>query len=297
MKKILFLDADVDDFGSFFRKERNFASNVDSYCLYKKMPIKIKKIFLFLGIYVSSIFLYFIYGQWKKKINEYDMIVIPSRKSVKGILKKKYRNKIVVYYWNLITSEELQPQYLRNINVKCCTFDRGDADKFNIDFVDTYYFNLEVNDFNQANNVFYVGVERDDRVRILDELSVLFERKNILYDFNIIKKNSTKGRLSYEEIISRIAQSSVILDLNRNNQLGLTLRPLESLIFSKKLITNNFEIKNYPFYKKENIFILGCDDLESIDSFINSEYIKIDDEIIEYYYFENWINRLYDRYK
>ncbi len=297
MEKILFLDTDVDDFGLFFREKRNLIKNVDSYSLYKEVPILLKKIFIILGLYLAPIFLYLIYGNWKKKLDEYSLIIVPSRKASKYLLKRKYRNKVVVYYWNLITSEELQPDYLKKKNIKCCTFDKGDAEKYGIDFVDTYHFDLKCNENEITTDVFYVGVERDDRVKVISELSNYFLDNDIIFDNNLIKKNSLKGRLSYQEVLNRISKSKCILDLNRNNQKGLTLRPLESIIFSKKLITNNTDVINFNFYSKENVFILGKDNIDDLKLFISSNYKNIDKELVEYYYFENWVNRLYDKYK
>ena len=74
----------------------------------------------------------------------------------------------------------------------------------------------------------------------------------------------------------------------------MTLRPLEALQFKKKLVTDNKNIINYPFYRKENIFILGTDDIDQLYDFINSPYVDIGEDIIRYYHFENWLQRVID---
>ena len=66
---------------------------------------------------------------------------------------------------------------------------------------------------------------------------------------------------------------------------------MESLFLKKKLITSNKNIKNHNFYNKNNIFIIGEDKWKDLDKFINSDYEEIDQSIINYYDFDEWIKR------
>ena len=77
----------------------------------------------------------------------------------------------------------------------------------------------------------------------------------------------------------------------KNGQEGLTLRVLEALFYSKKLITNNKNIKKYDFYNPNNIFIWGVDDEKNLLNFINSDYITIEENILNRYSYDSWINR------
>lgn len=49
--------------------------------------------------------------------------------------------------------------------------------------------------------------------------------------------------ISYQENLDNIRKSKCIVDVVQKGQIGLTLRPLESLFFKKKLLTNNKCIK------------------------------------------------------
>ena len=66
---------------------------------------------------------------------------------------------------------------------------------------------------------------------------------------------------------------------------------MEALFLEKKLITNNKDIKNYDFYNPSNIFILGENNIEDIKEFINKPYEKVEQKIIDYYDFEQWLSR------
>lgn len=55
------------------------------------------------------------------------------------------------------------------------------------------------------------------------------------------------------------------------------------------MITNFKDIKEYDFYKKDNIFIIGEDDLNNIKNFVNTGYVDIPENIIKKYTIDGWI--------
>ena len=66
---------------------------------------------------------------------------------------------------------------------------------------------------------------------------------------------------------------------------------MESIFLKKKLITNNKNVKNFKFYNKNNIFIIGIDKWENLEEFLNKKYHDIDRKILEKYDFKNWLDR------
>ncbi|MEK5777604.1 lipopolysaccharide biosynthesis protein, partial [Acinetobacter nosocomialis] len=63
------------------------------------------------------------------------------------------------------------------------------------------------------------------------------------------------------EIVELYAKSNIILDISHPGQSGLTMRTFEAIGAGKKLITTNTNIKEYPFYNANNIFIISRDEL------------------------------------
>ena len=55
------------------------------------------------------------------------------------------------------------------------------------------------------------------------------------------------------------------------------------------MITNFKDIKEYDFYIKDNIFIIGEDDLNNIKNFVNTGYVDISQNIIKKYTIDGWI--------
>ena len=95
--------------------------------------------------------------------------------------------------------------------------------------------------------------------------------------------------INYEQILKYIAESKCIIDIVQEGQEGLTWRPLEAMFYRKKLITNFKDIKEYDFYKKDNIFIIGEDDPSNIKNFVNTGYVDIPQNIIKKYTIDGWI--------
>jgi hypothetical protein len=88
--------------------------------------------------------------------------------------------------------------------------------------------------------------------------------------------------------------TKVILDLQRDNQIGLSFRIFEAMALEKKFITDNINIKNYDFYNPDNILILNEDFSNIEKSFFDTEYQKLSDEIYYKYTLDNWVNTVFN---
>lgn len=107
---------------------------------------------------------------------------------------------------------------------------------------------------------------------------------SIKYGFNLLNQV-----YRYVNVLKYIAQSHVLIDFNKIEQVGLTLRIMEGLFFNKKVLTNNHSIKNYSFYQSDRFFIYEGSSLLGIDDWIKtpmSEYNELD---VLPYDINNWI--------
>lgn len=148
-------------------------------------------------------------------------------------------------------------------------------------------------------DVLFVGIDKGRYNSIMDCKKIL-ENHNISTDFYIVpdhdyqlcnKKEYTKA-LPYNEVLKRINLNKCILDLYIDPCTGLSFRPLESIFFQKKLITNHELIYKEPFYNKNNVFLLGKDSVDDLKLFLSRPYEKIDSTIVSEYSFEKWITDL-----
>ena len=234
----------------------------------------------------------FILGKWKKEINKYDKFIIfeslYNEKVTKKIKRTKKENKVILYFWNYIDDNNKYILNDKNID-EFWTFDKNDAKKYNMKYNPQFYTkNVKIQDEQNKYDVLFLGRPKTRKKDIID-LEKKLREEGIQTNFKIIENE--KDYVSYDEYLKMIAESKCILDYNQEGQVGLSLRPMEALFLEKKLITNNTDIKNYDFYDNDNIFILGEDNINEIKEFINKPYKKIDQDIIDYYDFDQWLNR------
>lgn len=149
-------------------------------------------------------------------------------------------------------------------------------------------------------DVFFIGREKG-RLDYLNELETVMNSMGITTYFHIVngnklleQKHEYKPLISYDKVLRLIGESRVILDIVQVGQSGQTLRSMEALFFSKKMITNNKSIIDCDFYCKENIFVLDVDDITRLKEFINTPFKLIEKNIIDKYEFSEWIKRFQD---
>lgn len=302
-EKILMLQySDNNYFAMQYKKENidveNILRNVNKF-------FKILRLInLRLGLPLLGIW----YGSWKKRLENYSTIIIYDNQAninlPKYIHRKNPKIRIIFWYWNSV-SNSISPDLIDDSICEKWTFDHKDAVKYNMKENTQYYF--EDNDIKKdikqyENDVFFVGINKD-RKEILNICKKEFSRLNIKYKFVIAQERKSRftfnkkynNYIPYEEVIENILKSKAILDIvNNEKQNGLTLRPLEALFLKRKLITTNNHIMEYDFYNKNNIFILGKDDISKLPQFLSTQYIEIDNKIIEKYKFKNWLKRFFE---
>lgn len=231
-------------------------------------------------------------GKWIKKIEKGDTVVFFDsfiNNTAIELAKKKSNNiKVIVYYWNKINQNN--EHLLKNKLVDAFyTFDKEDSTKYNIKYNSQFYTNkIKLKNKKAVYDVCFIGRDKKRKTTI-DEIIDKFNKYNLKLDIRII--TNEKDFQPYKKYLKMIENSKCILDIVANDQKGVSLRGMESIFFKKKLITNNQNIINYDFYNKNNIFIIGKDDWSNLTKFINSDYKEIDQKIIDYYDFENWIKR------
>ena len=236
------------------------------------------------------------FGKWKKNLKNTDVVIFtdnPYRSQMAKYVKKKSNCKVILYYWNVINENNKKILKDKNID-EIWTFDENDSKKYNIKFFPQFYYNCIEKSKLSGNtpnyDCIFLGAVKDRKNEILDVKKILDE-ENIKTFFKIVyNKNDF---IEYSEYLDLITKTRAIIDIVGESQSGLTLRVLEALYYSKKLITNNKNIKKYDFYNKNNIFIIGEDDKNNLKNFINAKFDTMGQEkYIKKYSYENWINTL-----
>ena len=293
-KRILYLSSSVSSFNtSKFRNEYG----VDSYPITKKKTF-FCKLLIFLGYYFFTPLLYFVYGSWKYKIDNYDVVIVDTRRTSKYAVKliKRHKKKLIMFYWNIISKKEINPNFLKKYTNFIYTFSLSDSIQYGIAFNDTCIYEkvLERHIATTDENVaYYLGSDKEGRNDLLKNLFLLLSNNGIKCDFHLVgNKNSEfcSRAFDYEEYLSQLAKSRYVVEIVSNGQTGLTLRSIEALYYGKKMITNNNQIRKFPFYDDSRIYIVG--EGTDFNLFMKKEYKTVDKATFSYYYFEEWLSRL-----
>lgn len=267
---------------------------------------------------------YFIKKIKKLEDEDYDFIFLIRGKLIgKGVLeylKRMYKNsKFIMYQWdsikNVKNAENLF-EYFDEIN----TFDLNDYKKYSskskrwkfrpLFYVDDYQLDKR----NQSEcdiDILFVGSYHSERNLFLNSIKEMSEREGLKFltylyvprlyfikrkltskAFKTLTVNDVQFKaLPRDQLIGLIKRSKVIIDYQAYSQSGLTMRTIESLGAKSKLITTNEHIKYYDFYKPDNIMIIDKknEDIKIDLSFINKDYIDIEQDLYEKYSLRNWI--------
>lgn len=154
------------------------------------------------------------------------------------------------------------------------TFDPQDAKEYGFRYQNTLYSTFEFDSKNDAtNDLFYLGCVKD-RFEMMLDLKKMINDNHVNSDVKLLglsqdqinkigAEYSMNKYLPYDEMLSRMQSSKCILDITQKGQSGVTLRYYEAIVYNKKLLTNNENIKELPFYDER--YMKFYSDLSDID--------------------------------
>ena len=247
--------------------------------------------------------------EYYKKISQLDMldyvlVIRPDAFPIPVIqeLKKKTK-KLIAYQWDGIEKFPEVKKYFHLFDTFFC-FDSAD-EKNNIKPITNFYFDCippVYKDYNAQKPEFYfVGLYWENREKKIDrfisevlkmevELSIFIQYNN-KSEIKNPKIKYIKERITFLENLRNVEKADVLLDFVDPIHNGLSIRFFEAIYYKKKVITDNQTVKDYDFYHPDNIFVLD-ENFEQIDSFLNTPYRDLSEEIVKKYGFTNWIKQI-----
>lgn len=256
------------------------------------------------------------------KVNDIDYLVFINPESITPAIISKIRKinseiKIIVYMWDSFRNKAAAIKLLKSADC-FFTFDSDDAVTFNISFLPLFYVKdysscrlNESQDVSRKYKFSFIGTAHTERYRIVKKIisgadSVflfLFVPSKIVF----LYKKYICGELSElsfmdvsstpmlrRDVVSVVANSDAIIDINHPKQVGLTMRTLEVLGAGRKLITTNRYVVNYDFYNENNFLVYHeHSDEHLVTSFLNKPYINLGDEVYYKYSISSWVRQLF----
>lgn len=212
---------------------------------------------------------------------------------------KATTKRLVAYYYDS-TRRFPRKNDIAHFFDKVYTYDRLDAENYGYEFLTNYIFKeAESPTFDYQ---FFNISTHDYRFPLLEKLGAYLKKHQYSYLIEIytpddIKSNDVQiihTQKSVAEVEALILRSKIIVEIQREEQVGLSFRIFEALGFRKKLITTNKDIVNYDFYNPQNILVLDEDDIEIPADFVESPYTDPDPQVLDKYRIDNWVERVFE---
>ena len=121
--------------------------------------------------------------------------------------------------------------------------------------------------------------------------SIYKVQKNKISEYAKIEPECIRFKsIDKAEIIDLMGRSKVMFDCSHARQSGLTMRTVECVGAEQLLASTNEDLKNYDFYRDDNICILEEDNFEGLAEFVaNRQYQPLEKNLYEKYSISSWL--------
>lgn len=160
----------------------------------------------------------------------------------------------------------------------------------------------------------FIGTIHTDRYKVLEKIlghleaegrkvfvfcyypSKLLYRIRSLFDTGFrrfARKYVSFAGMKLPDVVDRIAESRTVIDVNRPDQLGLTMRTIEAAGAQRRLITTNADVANYDLYSDEAVHIVDREAPVIPQAFFDTATTPFDAQTRRRYSVSAWIDRIF----
>lgn len=200
-------------------------------------------------------------------------------------VKKKYPDcKIVMLHRDLRRlTEQKNPAYLTsNLIDLQMSIDAEESNKYGMIFFHEFESKIKIpiSDNYPESDIFFAGKAKDRLPRLMHAYEI-FRNAGLNVKYYLTEVPETDQKLlpgieyankpmPYTDMLYHTINTRCILEINQAEAVGYTSRFLEAIMYNKRLITDNKEVKKSKFYTPENILCIN--DISDIDPrFISRE--------------------------
>lgn len=173
------------------------------------------------------------------------------------------------------------------------SFDYEDCKKFNVKYLPLFYSDdiaaLQGKSVENKYDFFFMGTYLPERYQALLNFCTYVRGtdyclKKFIYlpKTSLIKEVIKGSRFDYDIVSTRhlsrpdyldiLKRSKIVVDVSNRGQTGLAMRIIEALSLEKKVMTDNVNIVNEPFYDSRNIYIFDATNPCVPDDFVRNEF-------------------------
>lgn len=319
-KKILFIGIGFYDYEqSIIEELKRLGYKVDYYCETPAETIKYKFYRKYLPQKTHDLRAKWIMHIAEKCNTDYEIIFVIkceylSAEALTVIKSKNIQAKFILYLWDSIARiPDIKSKF--HFFHKIFSFDRKDCLLHNDFIFNPLFFRQEYNGEESQNSfvydIYHMGWFHSDRLKIIKQIDTYCIKNKLRtllkvytgYGGYLIQQifggelRNCKRYLIFKPISAienrkNILHSKAVLDIAHGLQSGLTMRTIELVGMSRKIITTNIDIKNYDFYDPNNILIIDRAKPELDMSFFETPFRQIPSAIKQYYSLSSWLKRM-----
>ena len=162
-------------------------------------------------------------------------------------------------------------------------------------------------------DLLFVGTAHSDRVNVVHRVArslpesctfckVLFVRSQLLHRLQRVVSPAYRNIESNDfifvpmpsvDVSALVARSNVVLDIERHIQTGYTMRTIEMLGASQKLITTNPSIMNADFYHPNNHHVIDRANPRIDLAFMDKPWVAQDVALMQRYSLNGWVDDVF----
>ena len=195
----------------------------------------------------------------------------------------------------------INPDDLQDSSIEKWSYDPDDCYQYNMKLKPNGYFDCYK--IKEKKKIVYdIIFEGRDKGRA----EKLFQLENTLNELGLktyfrispnrsylkFKKKYYRPVITYTEYLELLAKSRAVLNLMPDGQTAITMRDYEAIFNGIKCITNNSAIKSFRLYHPSRFFIIGIDDINKINDFLEKEFKTISDEELDEYKLDKVIYKM-----
>lgn len=213
--------------------------------------------------------------------------------------------KFILYIWDAVSGYLRKgidmSHYFRCFD-EVFTFDMQDAHQYGIKYLPLFcirqFQNIEQNS-ECENNIYMVGNLADlRRYHAVKQFEMYCSSLQIKFDWYLkstLRKNLTicnqksslrnlyLSSIDNGKLVNMIQNSSAVFDFANHVQNGFTMRLMENLCAGKKIITNNRNVLEAPFYSPDRFFVYDNLNFEGVKEFLQTPLQNPQRKFEEYY--------------
>ncbi|OZA19995.1 MAG: hypothetical protein B7Y02_00160 [Rhodobacterales bacterium 17-64-5] len=190
-----------------------------------------------------------------------------------------------LYNWDAVTTHDYRP-YLEFFD-RAFTFDPRDAEELGIGYLPLFatrrYQSADIRRHDPMSVYFIGNIVNPERYRVVRAFERFCKENGIRFELfmsttlhgwtsmrqaGIRPQNVSLRQLPTSRQDKMISNSAAVFDFANHAQVGFTMRVMENLCAGKKIITNNINVRQAPFYREDRFLVYDGLDFSKVPAFL-----------------------------